>query len=61
MKIEIRFNNDECTEMTIYVPDENRMYFLPVDRYDESLHRIKYSRIPEMEVEIKKFLDGELI
>jgi len=37
------------------------MYFLPVDRYDESLHRIKYSRIPEMEVEIKKFLDGELI
>jgi len=59
MKTEIRFNNEECTEMTIYLPNENRTYFLSVNRYDEILRRIKFPRIDELENEIVLFLERQ--
>lgn len=58
MKTEIHFNDSPYNrEMTIYLPDENKTYFMPVDRYDEMLRRIKFSRIDELEKEIRLFLE----
>ena len=58
MKTEIHFNDSPYNrEMTIYLPDENKTYFMLVDRYDEMLRRIKFTRIDELEKEIRLFLE----
>ena len=58
MKTKIHFNDSPYNrEMTVYLPDENKTYFLPVDRFDEILRIMKFTRIDEIEKEIRLFLE----
>jgi hypothetical protein len=57
MKTEIHFNNDEMTEMTVYLPEENKTYFLSADNYSDDLRQIKCPYAEQIEKEIKEFLE----
>jgi hypothetical protein len=55
--MDIHFNNKEMTEMTIYLPEENKTYFLSVENYVDQLRRVSCPYATKIEKEIKLFLE----
>ena len=54
--IDIHYNNKEKTEMTVYLNDENKTYFLSKNGYQDQLRRINCKYAERITKAIEKFL-----